>query len=573
MEVEKERKDSTKSCNEDVLDSSKSEKKHGWKTMPYILGNETIERLATFGLISNFMVYLLKVFNLDQISAANVINIWSGVSNCLPIIGAFIGDACLGKFRTIAIASFGTLLGIIILTLTAWVPQFHPPSCPSDQHKCITPMNTQFALLVSGLIWMAIGTGGIRPCTIPFSIDQFDSTTPEGRKGINRFFNWYYASEIVIQLIGLTLIVYLQSKNWAIGFGTLGLLMLCAIVIFFAGASVYLYIPPEDSVFTSIAQVFVAAYKKHHLQNPIIEQVEGVYYDPLVKDDKALKIPFTKQLKCLNKAAMIQENELNAEGLALNSWRLCSIQQVEEVKCLIKLIPIWVSGFLCFIPVVQQGTFFIAQALKMDRHIGPHFEIPAASMTVVSLITIGIWLLSYEFFVQQFLSKINKQEEGLTSLQKIVIGNIFSILTMLSSGLIEWQRRVMAISKNAPISVMWLAPQFVLIGLCEVFTVIGHIQFYNSESPEKMRSVGNSLQYLLFAFSSYIGALVMNIVHKVTSEHSKIDWLNNDINAGRLDYYYFLLAVLAALNLVYLLFCVKRYHYKVIVKVQVLDTP
>lgn len=56
------------------------------------------------------MVYLLKVYNMNQVGAANVISIWNGVSNFIPIIGAFIADAYVGKFRTIAVASFATLL-------------------------------------------------------------------------------------------------------------------------------------------------------------------------------------------------------------------------------------------------------------------------------------------------------------------------------------------------------------------------------------------------------------------------------------------------------------------------------
>lgn len=59
---------------------------------------------------ANFMVYLLRVFNLGQVAAANVLSIWIGVSNCIPIVGAVIADALLGKFRTIAMASFGTLV-------------------------------------------------------------------------------------------------------------------------------------------------------------------------------------------------------------------------------------------------------------------------------------------------------------------------------------------------------------------------------------------------------------------------------------------------------------------------------
>jgi dipeptide/tripeptide permease len=47
---------------------------------------------------------------LDQVSASNIINIWSGVSNFAPMVGAFISDAYVGKFRTIAFSSIALLL-------------------------------------------------------------------------------------------------------------------------------------------------------------------------------------------------------------------------------------------------------------------------------------------------------------------------------------------------------------------------------------------------------------------------------------------------------------------------------
>jgi len=51
----------------------------------------------------------VKFFNLGQVGASNIIGIWSGVSNCIPLIGAAVADSYLGKFRTIAISSFRTL--------------------------------------------------------------------------------------------------------------------------------------------------------------------------------------------------------------------------------------------------------------------------------------------------------------------------------------------------------------------------------------------------------------------------------------------------------------------------------
>jgi len=52
----------------------------------------------------------MQFFNLGQVAAANVLGAWAGASNLIPIIGGCVADAYLGKFKTIAISSFGTLL-------------------------------------------------------------------------------------------------------------------------------------------------------------------------------------------------------------------------------------------------------------------------------------------------------------------------------------------------------------------------------------------------------------------------------------------------------------------------------
>lgn len=46
---------------------------------------------------------------MDQVFAANILNTWSAISGVLPVFGAFIADAYLGKFVTIAISSFANL--------------------------------------------------------------------------------------------------------------------------------------------------------------------------------------------------------------------------------------------------------------------------------------------------------------------------------------------------------------------------------------------------------------------------------------------------------------------------------
>ncbi|XP_060214510.1 protein NRT1/ PTR FAMILY 2.13-like [Lycium barbarum] len=540
----------------------------GWRAMPYVLGNETFERLASIGLLANFMQFLLTVFHMDQVSASNVLNIWSGVANFIPLLGAYISDAHIGRFWTIAFASVFEMLGMLTFTLIPWLPQLHPPTCNVGQ-QCKGPNKAQMGFLAMGLGFLSIGSGGIRPCSIPFGVDQFDSTTDEGRKGIASFFNWYYTSFTVVLIISLTLVVYIQdSVSWVIGFGIPTVLMFLSLILFFIGMKVYVYVKPEGSIFSSIIQVFVATHKKRKLKLPDERESNGIFYDPPIPEGSIVKkLPLTNEYRSLNKAAIVMEDDVNTDGTRSNKWRLCSIQQIEEVKCLLKIIPVWATGIICFTAMAQQGTFTMSQALKMDRHLGPKFQIPAGTLSVISMITVGIWLPIYDRLIVPSMRKITKIEGGITLLQRIGIGMVFSILSMVVAGLIEKVRRNSAIMNNspdgiAPITVMWLAPQLILMGFAEAFNIIGQIEFYNKEFPENMSSVANSLFSCTVAVASYLSSLLVNILHTTTGGHGHPDWLTKDINAGRVENYYYVIAGLGVLNLFYFTYVARRYQYK-----------
>ncbi|VVA27716.1 Hypothetical predicted protein [Prunus dulcis] len=550
----------------DLLDS-----KPGWK-VAYILGNESIEKMATYGLTTNFMVYLVREYHMDQVSAANILNIWTCGYCLLTVVGASVADMYLGKFLTIALASLASLLGMVTITLTAFVPQLRPPPCiPEGQRhlvQCVSNTKTQLGFLFAGLSWLAIGTGGIRPCSIPFGIDQFDPTAVEGRKNVSSFLNWYYASSTVVLLINQTLVIYIQdSISWAWGFGIPTLLMSSSIPLFLAGSKIYHHVKPKRSTFSSFTQVLVAAYKKRHLKLHNDERVCGVFLDVSSDGNLVLsKHSLTTKFSFLKKAALVVDNDLKDDGSCSNPWRLCSMQQVEEVICFMKILPIWASGGICVMAYAQEGTFVVSQALKMDRHIGPNFEMPAGSVKMMSLITLCICLPFYDRVLQPALRKITKHENGITPLQRIGIGYLFSILFMVVAGLVERQRRASALSQAsedgvAPISVFWLFPQLMLLGMVELFGIVGHIELYNKEFPEKMRSIGNSLIYLCTAGATYLSAVVASIVYSVTGKHGEPNWLDNDINAGRLDYFYFLIAALGVLNFVYFWSCARGYTY------------
>ncbi|XP_058073874.1 protein NRT1/ PTR FAMILY 2.11-like [Magnolia sinica] len=556
------------------LEAIQDKKKHrGWKAMPYIIGNETFEKLGTIGTTSNLMIYLTTIFNMKRVSAALLINIWSGTTNLAPLFGAFLSDSYFGRFKTLGFASIASLMGMLLVMLTAAIAKLHPPHCGThDAGSCVGPTPLQMAFLLFGLGFLVVGAGGIRPCNLAFGADQFDQSTESGRRGVNSFFNWYFFTFTFAMMVSLTVIIYVQDKvSWALGFGIPTFLMFLSCVFFFIGSSVYVKIKPEGSPFVSIIQVLTAAIRKRGLKRP--DGLPHSLFNPVHKNSINTMLPYTDQFRFLDKAAILTvEDKINADGSAADQWRLCSIQQVEELKCLLRVIPVWSSGILFFIPIVQNSTYVVVQAQQSDRHLGS-YEISAASFTIFAMITMTIWIPIYDRILVPFIRRLTGKEGGITLLQRMGAGVFLSIFSMLVSGLVERHRRYIALHHPtlgtasgggaiSSMSALWLVPQLGIAGLSEAFSAIGQVEFYYKQFPENMRSVAGSLLFIGMACSNYLSSLMVAIVHQTTNRGGAHNWLPEDLNNGRLEYFYFLIAGLGIVNFGYFLACSRWYRYK-----------
>ncbi|KAK6924944.1 Proton-dependent oligopeptide transporter family [Dillenia turbinata] len=562
--------------NKEKKDESEAEIKYsGYKAMPFIIGNETFEKLGTIGTCMNLLVYLTTVFNMKSIAATNLINIFNGTTNFATLLGAFLCDTYFGRYATLGFASVSSVLGMLVITLTAAISKLHPPHCGSQESDtCTAPTPWQMTFLISGLGLLVVGGAGIRPCNLAFGADQFNPNTESGKRGMNSFFNWYYFTFTFAMMISLTAIVYVQSNlSWAIGFGIPAFLMFLSTAFFFVGTKIYVIVKPEGSPLTSVAQVIVAAIKKKRLKLP--EQPENDLFDHVRPKSMNSKLPYTSQFRFVSKAAIISpEDKINPDGSATNPWRLCSMQQAEEVKCLIRVIPILVAGIIYHVTIVQQQTYAVFQALQSDRSLGNgRFKIPAASYQVFSMLSLTIWIPIYDQIIVPFFRRLTGKESGITVLQKIGVGLFLSIINMLVSALVEERRRSWALTKPvvgidprrgaiSSMSALWLIPQLTLSGFSDAFAIIGQVEFFYKQFPENMRSIGASIFFSGLAGSSYLSSFLVSIAHQITGRGPNGNWLAQDLNKGRLDYFYYMIAVLEAINLLYFLVCAKWYKYK-----------
>ena len=153
---------------------------------------------------------------------------------------------------------------------------------------------------------------------------------------------------------------------------------------------------------------------------------------------------------------------------------------------------------------------------------------------------------------------------GLTNLQKIGIGLFFSIIAMVAAAFAEMKRLSVAKTKGTttlmlPVSGFLLIPQFILVGIGDGFIYSGQLDFFITESPKGMKAIGTGLFLTTISLGLFGSSILVDIVRNVTKTKGGHDWLARRINDGRLDYFYWLLAVLSFINLGLFLVCARRY--------------
>ncbi|XP_059660641.1 protein NRT1/ PTR FAMILY 2.6-like isoform X2 [Cornus florida] len=512
--------------------------------------------LAAFGgVTNNLIVYLIGKFNVKSIDAAQISNVVSGCSNLFPVLGAIIADSFLGSFSVISISSFLSLLGMIFLLLTATLDLLRPPPCGNGSVLCVAPSKIQFAVLYAALALACIGIGGTRFTIATMGANQLDEPKDHGI-----FFNWFFFTFYTSIVISSTVIVYVEDNvGWTMGFGLCVAANVIGVAIFVLGNRYYRHIKPKGSPFVDLARVIVAAIRKRKV---LLSSRSEDYYNEHDGVTSMMPTAPTKSFKCLNRAALKTEEDTQLEGKITRSWRLCSVKQVEDLKTLIRIFPLWSTSILLSTTIGIQSSLVVLQTLSMDRHIGPHFKIPAGSILVTVFISTSITLTIIDRFLCPTWQKLTRQSP--TPLQRIGLGHVLNVLSMAVSAIVESKRLDIARAHHVqdqpgstvPMLALWLLPPLVIVGIGEAFHFPGQVALYYQEFPVSLRSTSTAMIAMIIGIGFYLSTALIDLVRRVTG------WLPDDINNGRLDNVYWTLTVVGVLNLGYYLVCARLYKYR-----------
>ena len=536
-----------------------------WRACPYILANECCERLAYYGMSANLGNFMLDNMGMNNTTAANSVTNWGGTCYATTLIGAFLADAYLGRFWTIA--SFVTIyiIGLGLLTVAASVKAL-VPTCAAK--GVCDPTAGQTAAVFVGLYLVALGTGGIKPCVSSFGADQFDENDDGERRSKSSFFNWFYLSINIGALVASSVMVYVQEHyGWSWGFGIPAVVMAIAVGSFFVGTPLYRHQRPGGSPLTRIAQVLVAATRK--LGVPVDGSALYETADRESGIEGSRKLEHTEQLRFLDKAAVETQADKTA-ATGPSPWRLCTVTQVEELKSVVRLLPIWASGIVFAAVYGQMSTMFVFQGNTLDKRMGAHFSIPSASLSVFDTLSVIAWVPVYDRLLVPAVRSVTGRPRGFTQLQRMGIGLVVSMFAMLAAGVLELvrlrtiaQRGLYGENDVVPISIFWQVPQYFIIGAAEVFVFVGQLDFFYDQAPDAMRSMCTALSLTAIALGGYVSTLLVTVVAKVTTRGGKEGWIPaKNLNVGHLDYFFWLMTVLSVVNFAVYLPIANWYTYK-----------
>ncbi|KAJ3696741.1 hypothetical protein LUZ61_000446 [Rhynchospora tenuis] len=537
-----------------------SSKHGGMKAAVFVLGIQAFEIMAIAAVGNNLITYVFNEMHFPLSKSANIVTNFVGTIFLLSLFGGFLSDSYLGSFWTMIIFGFVELSGFILLSVQAHLPQLRPPKCnmTSPQEHCIEANGFKSTMFFIALYSVALGSGCMKPNMIAHGADQFPKSDPKQPKKLSTYFNSAYFSFCVGELIALTVLVWVQTRSGMdVGFGVSAGAMAAGLVCLVAGAGFYRNKPLQGSIFTPVARVFVAAFMKRK-QKICPSNSEVVQCTANGVKSNAVPICTTRhsnKFRFLDKACIRAQDSPN-EG----PWRLCTVAQVEQTKILLSVIPIFACTIIFNTILAQLQTFSVQQGSSMNSNLSHSFQIPPASLQSIPYIMLIVLVPVYEVWIVPFMRRYTRKESGIDPLTRIGVGLFLVTFSMVAAAFVERKRRDEAVGSGRIISIFWIAPQFLIFGLSEMFTAVGLIEFFYKQSLEGMQSFLTAMTYCSYSFGFFLSSVLVSLINKITSTSSNNGWLsNNDLNKDRLDLFYWLLAVLSLLNFFNYLFWARWY--------------
>ncbi|KAG2602250.1 hypothetical protein PVAP13_5KG663000 [Panicum virgatum] len=479
-----------------------------------------LERLGFYGVQGNLIMYLTGPLGMPTAAAAAGVNAWAGTVQVLPLVGALAADSRLGRYRAVLAAGVLYLLSLGMLTASSALQAAQPHSASSPPST--SPAHLTFIYVA--LYLLALAQGFHRPCAEALGADQFalsDGGDPSSPASRSSYFNWFHFSISWGYATSTTALSYVEDNaGWTAGFGACWAVMVLSLAVFLLGARTYRAEEPVDgSRFVETVRAWAARFFHR-------------------KD-------------------------------AAGTERLLDRQPEEGEGVVLKLLPIWLGAMVYAAVTSQVYTLFTKQGSTLDRRLGTGLVVPPAALQCLVSFTFIAMLPVYDRVFVPLARRVTGHPAGVTTLQRIGAGMAMSCAAMAVAALVEGRRLRVVTAAGlvdrpdvaVPMSLWWVAPQYVLMGLAMALADVGLEEFFYDQVPDAVRSIGLALCLSAMGAGSYSSGMLVSAVDWATRGSGE-SWISDNLNRAHLDYFYWLLAGLAALDVAVFLYFSKRFVYR-----------
>ncbi|KDO85793.1 hypothetical protein CISIN_1g035554mg, partial [Citrus sinensis] len=513
----------------------------GWRCGTLLLVNQGLANLAFAGVEVNMVLFAKSVLRQTNAEASNTFSRWMGSLYLSSLMGAFLSDSYLGRYLTCVTFQAFSIIGLLGLSFATQSFLLRPHGCGKIGQLCDPHSPAETAIFYISIYLFALGIGAPEPALATFGADQFDEEDPKEKKSKTSFYSYFYIALNLGCLFSETVLVYAENMGyWVLGFWICAGCDILAFSSLLSGTLRYRHFKPSGNPLSRFSQVIVASLRKINLEMPTNG---GGLFEVHVREYEAngtRRILHTNDFKFLDRAAIMTSADITTnEDQNPNQWRLCTVTQVEEMLSL-----------------------FVEQGAAMNTGVS-NFQIPPASMTAFDIVSTTAFILLYDKLIVPLYLKVAKRRPKTPSeLQRVGIGLAIATVAMIIAGIVE-QRRLKYASfggeETSSLSIFWQTPQYVLLGVSEAFVYVAQMEFFASQIPNGLKSLGIALSMSSTAIGTYVCSMILSVVMVLTTKNGKPGWVPPNLNDGHLDRFFFLSATVTAMNLGVFVVCARRY--------------
>ncbi|KAM5182220.1 solute carrier family 15 member 1 [Mantella aurantiaca] len=362
----------------------------------FIVVNEFCERFSYYGMRAVLILYFKYFLRWDDNLATVIYHTFVAVCYLTPILGAIIADSWLGKFKTIVYLSIVYTAGQIVMSVSAVhdLTDANGDGIPDN-------VDVHIALSMIGLILIAFGTGGIKPCVAAFGGDQFEESQEKQR---SHFFSIFYMSINAGSLLSTIITPILRGqecgirskqKCYPLAFGVPAALMAVALLVFVVGSRMYKKVSPQGNI--------------------------------IVKVCKCISFAISNRYRNRSKSIPKREHWMDWAKENYNELLIAQVKMVLKVLFLYIPLPMFWALF------DQQGSRWTLQATTMDGNFGT-IQIQPDQMQTINALLIIVLVPIFDVALYPLLKKCKL---NFSPLKRMTVGMFLAAMAFVVAAIVQ----------------------------------------------------------------------------------------------------------------------------------------